>query len=695
MDQAYVLEFGDHYIRFYKSKGLIVSAGAAYEIASPYAVADLQALAYAQTADTMYLAHPSHPMQKLTRSAHTSWTIGPVAFVDGPYLDPNPATENGVNLVTDGDCERDSGWASVGTPTTQARSTDGAYSGSYCRKFVIDAAGEGCRWGNFTTVTGNIYRMTFAVYAGTGNVRFAVRSGANSGYAVDVTKSSVPYNKWTEYAICWQETAGGSGAYVEFTAGSGATGTWYIDMVDVHNLTTILLKPSAASGTGITLTATSPVFEAGHVGAFFRILNNDGDWGYVKVTAVASGTSATADVVGELGGTDATENWLEGAWSAKRGFPGVIGFNEQRLVAGFTKADPQMLWASKDGADYLNMTSGTTDADPYRYKIASGQVNVIRWLSTLGVLLVGTSGGNFRMSAPDNQSPITPNAVRCTPQTRYGSANIQPINLGASLLFVERQGDPKNLGVRVRSLAYNLQTDGYVGTDLTLLADHITGYDASNYYYLALNIQGKYPHGVTCIQAAGSGAWAGNPGFILCFMVVPTAAGQFLQTGGLFDAKLKFNQGTPIDQSDYLTRPLRDFMDGTGFTYEGVWEALTKDKTFADFAYGLNHDRIVLRCNAATGYPSVSLYDSAGGLHTVAGTTDASAGKHQIGFKVRMKNDGADFLFLYVDGVSQGTPITGHSFPMDPNFRELGTATIGGGFGLTTRSEPSSSISWD
>ena len=39
--QAYVLEFGHKYIRFYKDQGQIFSGESPYEIASPYAEADL------------------------------------------------------------------------------------------------------------------------------------------------------------------------------------------------------------------------------------------------------------------------------------------------------------------------------------------------------------------------------------------------------------------------------------------------------------------------------------------------------------------------------------------------------------------------------------------------------------------------------------------------------------------------------
>ena len=60
-----------------------------YEIASPYAEADLFDLKYAQSADVMYIVHPDYPVQKLSRTGHTSWTLTEVEFTNGPFQDHN------------------------------------------------------------------------------------------------------------------------------------------------------------------------------------------------------------------------------------------------------------------------------------------------------------------------------------------------------------------------------------------------------------------------------------------------------------------------------------------------------------------------------------------------------------------------------------------------------------------------------
>ena len=64
-------------------------ANRVYEISTPYLTAELFDLKVAQSADVMYITHPNHEVEKLSRTGHTSWTLADVDFTDGPYLDNN------------------------------------------------------------------------------------------------------------------------------------------------------------------------------------------------------------------------------------------------------------------------------------------------------------------------------------------------------------------------------------------------------------------------------------------------------------------------------------------------------------------------------------------------------------------------------------------------------------------------------
>ena len=85
-EQAYVLEFGDRYIRVYANGGRIEQAGIPVELTTEYVETELFELKYAQSADTLYIAHPKHPPTKVTRSSDTVWAIESIEFLDGPYL---------------------------------------------------------------------------------------------------------------------------------------------------------------------------------------------------------------------------------------------------------------------------------------------------------------------------------------------------------------------------------------------------------------------------------------------------------------------------------------------------------------------------------------------------------------------------------------------------------------------------------
>ena len=63
-----------------------------FEITTPYTTAQLFDLKFAQSADVMYITHPEHEVEKLSRTAHTAWTLTDVDFTNGPYMDANITT---------------------------------------------------------------------------------------------------------------------------------------------------------------------------------------------------------------------------------------------------------------------------------------------------------------------------------------------------------------------------------------------------------------------------------------------------------------------------------------------------------------------------------------------------------------------------------------------------------------------------
>ena len=87
--QAYMLEFGDSYLRVFRDRGQVVGGGNPLEIATPYGAADLDELYWTQSADILYLFHPGYRPRKVTRTSDTDWAIKELQFEGGPFLPEN------------------------------------------------------------------------------------------------------------------------------------------------------------------------------------------------------------------------------------------------------------------------------------------------------------------------------------------------------------------------------------------------------------------------------------------------------------------------------------------------------------------------------------------------------------------------------------------------------------------------------
>ena len=105
--QAYIIEVGDLYMRFYRNNGQIIS-GTPVEIVTPYAEADIFKLRFTQSADVLYIVHPDYEPRTLSRTSDINWTLSTISFIDGPYLTantttttltPGAATGSGINIT--------------------------------------------------------------------------------------------------------------------------------------------------------------------------------------------------------------------------------------------------------------------------------------------------------------------------------------------------------------------------------------------------------------------------------------------------------------------------------------------------------------------------------------------------------------------------------------------------------------------
>lgn len=410
VEQAYVLEFGNLYFRIMRDGGQITSSGSAVEVTTTYTSANLAGLKFAQSADVMYVVHPSYPPRKITRTSHTAWTIADVSFVRGPMQDPNL------------------------TSTT-----------------LVPSA----RTGSVTvTASANLFAST--------DVGRLIK--LHEGYA-----KITAYTNATTVTAAVQENEDGrselmpsmTGTTIAFHEGDpDSTGLEHNDRITDSNkafLTEGFTKGMKITVTGAGTSANNTNYLIVQVTADTMLLSPSDD-------VVAESASSSITIVGQL---IASTSWSLGAFSTTTGYPSTVSFYEERLAFASTATQPQTLWFSQSG-DFENFSDGINDADAMTYTIGSNQVNVIQYLSSARSLLVGTSGGEFAVRAGASDEALTPTNVQIKKQANYGSADIQPVQVANATLFVQRAKR------KLRELTYNFDTDSYQAPDMTILAEHIT-----------------------------------------------------------------------------------------------------------------------------------------------------------------------------------------------------------------------------
>jgi hypothetical protein len=89
--QTMVIEMGAGYFRFHTQGATLMSGGSPYEIANPYAEADLFDVHFVQSADVLTLVHPNYAPRELRRLGATNWQLSTISFAS-PIAAPGAPT---------------------------------------------------------------------------------------------------------------------------------------------------------------------------------------------------------------------------------------------------------------------------------------------------------------------------------------------------------------------------------------------------------------------------------------------------------------------------------------------------------------------------------------------------------------------------------------------------------------------------
>lgn len=419
-EQNYVLELGEFTMRVIMDGGYVIGSDSEpVQFATPWPIADLFRLQTTQSADVMWVTHPDYPTQRISRTSHSTWSVTDYGFSPPPFQDMN-----GDKTVT--------AYASGATGTITVTASEAIFDaddvGSWFSLEIGDY-GDYVPWaadtvfavGDYTYSDQKIYRAT-------------AKHTAN-----------VDFDNWKTGAT--QPT---------HTEGSAWDGQGYYD--------------SGSSSSSY------------NIGFKWQFVCRG--YGLGRITAVAAdGLSATVEVVEEfptavIGASNASYKFAISAFGQSAGYPAAVAFYQQRLCFANTRAQPQTAWMSKTNiySDYGN-SRPMEDDDAVSFTIGSRQVNEIRHIVPLQVMLLLTSGGEFKVSG-DNNGVITPASPVIDQQGARGSAYVTPLVVGSTALYVQEKGNT------VRDLGYQYSSDSFDGSDLSVRAAHFfDGYTITDWAY--------------------------------------------------------------------------------------------------------------------------------------------------------------------------------------------------------------------
>ncbi len=160
-------------------------------------------------------------------------------------------------------------------------------------------------------------------------------------------------------------------------------------------------------------------------------------------------------------GKDEAEN----TWSSSRGWPRSVFLREGRLYFGGSRSRPQTIWGSESNGFFsFRTTDDGFDDEAVEASLDGDRVSAVEQLYALDDFFAFTSGGLF----VHNQSPTTPKNFYFSRQSELPAANIRPVELDGSVVFIRRGKDGHHQSLH--ELVYDDSRRIYATQDLGLLA---------------------------------------------------------------------------------------------------------------------------------------------------------------------------------------------------------------------------------
>lgn len=146
-----------------------------------------------------------------------------------------------------------------------------------------------------------------------------------------------------------------------------------------------------------------------------------------------------------------------------RGFPTVCVFHEQRLILAAPPEKTTTLWGSAIG-DYQEFTLGPDADSPFEFALDTSDTPTVKWMQSQLNLMVGTSGGDWNITAEQSLGPADISAVK---QNNARSFKTKPAVVDTEIFYIE-QG-----GTKLRATRYVRDYNGFSSIDVSMMSEHL------------------------------------------------------------------------------------------------------------------------------------------------------------------------------------------------------------------------------
>ena len=516
----YVVEVGTSYIKIFNG---IAETDGTYTIYEPtgtvpaYTATELHELQFVRRYDTMIITHRNHEPLLLQRLTVTpTFSVSEIDYVYPPLRDMNvTATTLDPTASVVGDTEVQSFSDNGSTKVSDVINND--HVNSIWGLNYVRSSGNRQQTINISTdTTGAEIDVSFSNYSvntsgnlhGTVTIERSTDGGSNysdlvilgtaSGSSTFTYASTVAEDKNTKIRIKVTNhssgTLGGTviaqeqflKGLIKIKDGSDILGAsitavaWSSDELELtctHGLSTadkVTIKGIKRDGALIdselvNLTVTDGAIAGGSTGSKFHV-PLAGSYGSATFTVdnaiIYSASRIDVEVLSPLGGTTPTIFWNEAAFSDFRKLPVAAEFYQNRLFFTGSKDDPATIFGSVFDDIFNFLTGSTSDMSIKRIPDTAAEAK-----SLIGKkdLFMGTDGGIVSIKSVNADQLISSTNINTEIQNSYGSSLVQPVIANDVVVYL--QGNK----LKLRELVYSRDNDVFVGNDLNLLSEDITG----------------------------------------------------------------------------------------------------------------------------------------------------------------------------------------------------------------------------